>query len=312
LRDSAEFYALLGSARYVVDNVHQPDYTTKRDGQVFVQTFHGYPFKLMGRPYWAKAGYARHRIESFDRRMRDWDYVVSPAHYATPLLRDAFGIEGEMLEIGYPRNDVLLDDQVDIARARTRAALGIADHQKAVLYAPTYRDNLSMSEFKSKMVDFLDVSEFSRSVGPDTVLLVRGHAMNARVADRTARSGNVVDVTDHPEITDLVLASDAAVLDYSSLRFDYALTGKPMIFLVPDLELYKEKARGWLFDYEPTAPGPLVPSTSGVTEALKDLPALVANHAEARAEFRRNYLTLEDGRASERLVDAVMRPRGDA
>jgi CDP-glycerol glycerophosphotransferase len=244
--------------------------------------------------------------------MRDWDYVVSPARYATPLLRDAFGIEGEMLEIGYPRNDVLLDDHVADARARTRAALGIAAHQTAVLYAPTYRDNLSMSEFKSKMVDFLDVEKFSRAVGPDTVLLVRGHAMNARVDKRTARSGNVIDVTDHPEISDLVLASDAAVLDYSSLRFDYALTGKPMIFLVPDLELYQNQARGWLFDYEPTAPGPLLTSTAQVVDAVRNLPAVAAQHATSRSEFRQSYLDLEDGRASARLVDAVMRPRGDA
>jgi CDP-glycerol glycerophosphotransferase len=136
--------------------------------------------------------------------------------------------------------------------------------------------------------------------------------MNARVAGRTARSGNVIDVTDHPEITDLVLASDAAVLDYSSLRFDYALTGKPMVFLVPDLDLYKDKARGWLFDYEPTAPGPLVSSTSEVVAAVSDLRSLASRTAAAREEFRSRDLDLEDGRASQRLVDAVMAPRGDA
>jgi CDP-glycerol glycerophosphotransferase len=312
LADSRQFYELLGSARYVFDNVHQPDYTTKRAGQVFVQTFHGYPFKSMGRPYWSKNAFARHRIESFDQRMRDWDYVVSPARYATPLLREAFGIEGEMLEIGYPRNDVLVDEFAEKARLRTRAALGIAEHQRAVLFAPTYRDNLSTSEFRSRMVDFLDVDAFSQEVGPDTVLLVRGHAMNARVAARITRRGNVIDVTDHPEISDLVLASDAAILDYSSLRFDYALTGKPMIFLVPDLDLYGTQARGWLFDYGPTAPGPLVATTKEVIGELRNLPALQARFAGARAEFHRQYLDLEDGRAAARLVEAVMAPRGDA
>lgn len=310
--NSRQHHELLGAARYVFDNVHQPDFTTKRDGQVFVQTFHGYPFKAMGRPYWEKAGYPRHRIESFDRRMEDWDYVVSPARYATPLLREAFGVTGEVLEIGYPRNDVLVDAQAPDARARTRAALGIADSQRAVLYAPTYRDNLSTSEFASQMVDFLDTAAFSRAMGPDTVLLVRGHAMNARLAARTARTDGVVDVTDHPEISDLVLASDAAVLDYSSLRFDYAITGKPMVFLVPDLDVYKDKARGWLFDYEPTAAGPLVSTTAEVVDALRDPVRLEHDHAAARERFRADYTELDDGRAAARLVDAVMRPRGDA
>ncbi len=312
LANSAQHHELLGSARYVFDNVHQPDFTTKRSGQVFVQTFHGYPFKAMGRPYWEKARYARHRIESFDQRMRDWDHVVSPARYATPLLREAFGLTCDVLEIGYPRNDVLVDAWAAGARARARAALGIGDAQSAVLYAPTYRDNLSTSEFASRMVEFLDVDEFRQAVGPNTVLLVRGHAMNARLASRTARTGNVIDVTDYPEISDLVLASDAAVLDYSSLRFDYAVTDKPMVFLVPDLDVYKDKARGWLFDYEPTAPGPLVRTTAEVVGAVRDLPRLARAYAPARERFRADYMELEDGRAAERLVDAVMGPRGDA
>ena len=310
--NSREHYELMGSARYVFDNVHQPDWAHKRPGQVYVQTFHGYPFKLMGHPYWEKSGYARHRVESFDRRMRDWDYVVSPAGYATPLLRDAFRIEGEMLEIGYPRNDVLVDEHAAATRRRTREALGLRDSQRVMLYAPTYRDNLSTSEFKSRMVDFLDVEQFSTAVGPDTVLLVRGHAMNARMNTRTERRGNVIDVTDHPEISDLVLASDAAILDYSSLRFDYAVTGKPMIFLVPDLDVYKDKARGWLFDYEPTAPGPLVSTTAEVLSVLARLPKTTARYELARERFRLEYMELEDGHAAARLVDAVMGPRGDA
>jgi CDP-glycerol glycerophosphotransferase len=312
LANSRRHYELLGSARYVFDNVHQPDFATKRSEQVFVQTFHGYPFKAMGRPYWQRAGYPRHRIASFDQRMEDWDYVVSPAGYATPLLREAFGLTGEVLEIGYPRNDVLVDSFAADARSRTRAALGIDPSQQVVLYAPTYRDNLSTSEFASRMVDFLDVDAFERAMGPDTVLLVRGHAMNARLESRKARRRSVIDVTDHPEISDLVLASDAAILDYSSLRFDYAVTDKPMIFLVPDLQLYGETARGWLFDYEPTAPGPLVSTTAEVVTALKDPAALARNHSAARARFRSGYMELEDGRAAARLVDAVMGPRGDA
>ena len=59
----------------------------------------------------------------------------------------------------------------------------------------------------------------------------------------------VLDVTDYPEINDLILAADVAVLDYSSLRFDFGLTGKPMIFLVPDLDFYTGGARGFLYDY---------------------------------------------------------------
>jgi CDP-glycerol glycerophosphotransferase len=95
------------------------------------------------------------------------------------------------------------------------------------------------------------------------------------------------------------------VLDYSSLRFDYGLTDKPMIFFVPDLERYLSKTRGAITPYEPTAPGPLVRSTDEVIDALADLDAVRRDWSEARAKFRRRFTDLDDGHASERLVDRV-------
>ena len=103
-------------------------------------------------------------------------------------------------------------------------------------------------------------------------------------------------MTDYPEVSDLYLAADAAIVDYSSLRFDFGVTGKPMIFHVPDLERYRD-TRGWLFDYEPTAPGPLVATTEEVVAHLTDLDAVRRDYAEAYAKFRADYLDLDDGHA---------------
>ena len=88
---------------------------------------------------------------------------------------------------------------------------------------------------------------------------------------------DVVDVTAHPEINDLVLAADVAVLDYSSLRFDFALTGKPMVFLVPDLADYHGGTRSFLFPFEESAPGPFVDDTPPRSwRTLRDVAALRA------------------------------------
>lgn len=306
--NTTEWYELMHTAKYLVDNVHQPDWFRTRPEQVFVETFHGYPFKQMGLPYWREHGYSEPRIESFLERASDWSYVVSPATYATPLLREAFGFDGEMLEIGYPRNDVFFSPEAPSLRADVRRRLGIAPDAKVVLYGPTYRDWLSSTEFVSQMVDYLDYDAFLEGLGPDTVLLLRGHAMNARHKNRAARRPGLIDVTDYPEINDLVLASDAAIVDYSSLRFDLGVAGVPMVFLVPDLERYKGD-RGALMDYEPTAPGPLVSSTQECIDALRDLDRLKAEYADEVAAFKRDYLDLDDGRSGERLVDVVF---GDA
>ena len=313
IEGSEEFYRTMTSASYVVVNVHQPDWFIKSPGQVLIQTMHGYPFKLAGSRHWAASALPPSRVDSFLFRAGQWDYFVSPAAYATPLLREFLPTEGwagEMLELGYPRNDVLLSAEAHALRERTRTSLGIAPERKVVLYAPTYRDYLAIDEFRARALTSLDLRRLARTLGSGYAILVRAHMMNAR-AGFSSRGAEILDVTDHPSINALMLASDAAVVDYSSLRFDYALTGKPMIFFVPDRERYFA-GRESMADYDATSPGPHLTTTGQVIDALRDLPAARSRYADAVRRFRTEFMELEDGRAAERLVDRVFAPRGDA
>ena len=88
------------------------------------------------------------------------------------------------------------------------------------------------------------------------------------------------------------------------------IAGKPMIFMVPDLEQYQETSRSSLFAYEPTAPGPLLRTTNEVVAAAGDLPAVRRDYAEAYQTFRAEFLDLDDGHAAERLVDQVFMVEG--
>jgi CDP-glycerol glycerophosphotransferase len=314
IEGTPEWHEALATSRYVMLNVHQPDWHRKPEGQLIIETMHGYPYKVMGHEWWEKGGFPSSQINSFDRRARDWDYFVSPASYATPLLKAAFldpaGATAEVLEIGYPRNDVLQSDEAPAIRERVRKALGIADGQQVVLYAPTFRDYMSADDLAAERIDFLDVDRASHDLGPGYTFLVRGHAFNARAGGRHEGTSTIIDVTPHPDINDLILASDAAVLDFSSLRFDYGIVDKPMIFLVPDLAKY-DAVRGGVIPYAPTAPGPQVASTREVVALVRDLPGLARRTASARAAFRRDYVDLDDGHASARLIDAVFGPSGD-
>lgn len=311
VRNSGDWFEKLRTAKYFMDNMYQPIYHFRPPGQTIIATFHGYPFKVMGAPHWENMQFSQALIDSYQRRSKEWNFLVSPARYATPLLTRDFLYDGEVLEIGYPRNDVLVSSKADEIRAATRESLGIPEHVTAVLYAPTFRDYLSQDDHRAAMGTFLDPTELVRRLGKDHWVLIRGHAFHARTNDRPQTADRVVDVTDYPDPADLYLASDVAILDYSSLRFDFAVTGKPMVFLVPDLELY-ESTRGWLLDYRETAPGPLLKTTAEVADALTDLDNVVKAFAEAYETFRTSFLDLEDGRASARFVDAVFVPRGDA
>ena len=77
-------------------------------------------------------------------------------------------------------------------------------------------------------------------------------------------------MTRYPDVSRLLLAADALITDYSSMMFDFAVTGKPMHFFVPDLEHYRGELRGFYFDLEAHAPGPVVRTLDDLVDAIED------------------------------------------
>jgi CDP-glycerol glycerophosphotransferase len=300
---SPESIEALEAADLIVANTHTDLDWTKRPGAVYLQTWHGTPLKrIHWDVLWAPDG----RLERLQRDVDQWDLLVSPNHASTPLLRGAFRYEGEVLETGYPRNDVLSAPDRDAIRARVRAELGIADDTTAVLYTPTWRDDAVFAEGGKDFALDLDVDGFAERLGGDHCLLLRLHyTLTGRLAASAHES--VRDVSFHADVSELYLAADVMVTDYSSTMFDFAVTGKPMLFYTYDLADYAGRLRGFYFDFAPVAPGPLLETTPELLDALADLPAVAAAHADRYAAFAERFCHLEDGRATERVADRVER-----
>ena len=304
---SREWYDVLARAGHVVTNIEMEPWFRRRDGQEVVQSFHGYPSKTMGIVLWRAKNFTASRIDQqLGRTSGNWSVLLTPDPAMDVHYREQYRYEGRIVSEGYPRDDLLAGARAEQVRKETRERLGIDEGTTAVLYAPTWRDDQATNFRAAKFSTELDLAAAARALGEDHVLLVRGHRFHAKAdAVMGKHHARVVDVTGYPEINHLVLAADAAVLDYSSLRFDFALTGRPMVFLVPDLERYTGGVRGFLYDFEPTAPGPHVRTTAEVVAALRDLDATAEAHREAYEEFNRTYNARNDGHAAARVVDAV-------
>src|SRR4051794_34564198 len=138
---SLEYLQATGRARYIVSNNTLPAYFRKKRATTYLQTWHGTPLKRIGfdiaRPAFADAD---RYLSGLAREAASWDYLVSPNEFSSAIFRDAFRYEGEILETGYPRNDVLQPTDRDELRARVRGELGLGDGVCTVLYAPTWRD----------------------------------------------------------------------------------------------------------------------------------------------------------------------------
>ncbi|WP_404949428.1 bifunctional glycosyltransferase family 2 protein/CDP-glycerol:glycerophosphate glycerophosphotransferase [Streptomyces sp. ARC14] len=316
---SAAWYEALARSRRIVTDEQLPLWFERRPGQVVVQTWRGTPLGRFGAGL-AETLYADHQhLATLAHRSAQWSVLVSPSRFATPLLRRSLAYGGEVLEAGSPANDVLCAPDREKAAEEIRRTLGVPEDHRVVLYAPTYRDHLAHPPSASRDAPdrtapgpyrwdpALDLPALARSLGPGHTVLVRRHP---RVTGSIAEGPGVLDVSGRPGAAELLLIADVLVTDYAGLMFDFALTGRPMLFHTYDLEHYRDTVRGFCLDFETRAPGPLLVTTDEVAQALHGLGAVAARHADAYESFRRDYCDLDDGGAAGRVADRLLADLG--
>ncbi|WP_017573338.1 bifunctional glycosyltransferase/CDP-glycerol:glycerophosphate glycerophosphotransferase [Nocardiopsis halotolerans] len=301
---SREYFEALARSEYIVSNAHLPMWFEKRPGQKIVQTWHGSMLKRIGFDIEHVQFASRNYHERLKHETNQWDYLVSPSPWATPILRRAFGFEGEILETGYPRNDIFHKPERAALTEQVRQRIGLPKDKKVVLYAPTWRDDKFYAPGKYKLDLHLDLQRLYQTLGDEYVLLVRRHP---NIVDRVPTVGRdfVYDVSAYPEIQELFLVTDVLITDYSSLMFDFANTGRPMLFFTYDLEEYRDNLRGFYFDFDETAPGPLLRTSDEVIESIRGIDEVQAAHADRYTAFVNQFCPLDDGKASARVVERV-------
>ena len=239
---SQEWVEALRTSRVIVTNDHLPDWFSKREGQHLLQTWHGTPIKKLLHD--AAPGSVSLRYQRLmARQVPQWDLLLAQNREAEQRLRRALGYGGQVRVGEYPRNVRLLGG-IEVGR-RVRSDLGIGEEQQVILYAPTWRERL---RHPGGLAGHSNGQGLQGDVYPahrtDAVVLMRTHHMNR------ARPGpGLVDVSRYPSIEELMMAADVLVSDYSSIFLDFALTGKPAVVYVPDLEHYRDVERGLYGDW---------------------------------------------------------------
>ncbi|WP_082699118.1 CDP-glycerol glycerophosphotransferase family protein [Arthrobacter sp. EPSL27] len=296
VRNSAKSWKALAKSKYVITNCWAPSEFERHPDQVFVQTWHGTPLKLLGldRP---GSRDKPSRVAKIEREANDWSLLISQNPHSTEVFRRAYGYAGEILESGYPRNDALFD--ADVLGGQVREALKIAPGKTVVLYAPTWRED------KTATPDLIQAGEMAKELGPDFVVLLRGHSVSLRRGQNVEAVG-VIDVTSFNDTSGLMAAADVLVTDYSSIMFDFSVTEKPVIFFVPDWDVYTGSGRGVYFDLSVKAPGPLCHTRDTVIEALRDLSGCRRLHKEAYVAWRKEFNPWDNPNSSETVFSRLL------
>jgi len=292
IEGSAEWWRIRGSARLLVVNDWLRNRFRKRSFQTVLQTWHGTPLKkiALGRP-----GVGLRTALATIRERSRWSILLSQNPHSTAVFRSAYAYLGPIWQEGYPRDDSLLSPDTDAIRRR----LGIADGLTVVLYAPTWRDD------RPEHIDHLDVAAFTDALGPGYVTLIRGHSRTLRPG-RDVLASNVLDVTGYPDVTELFHVADVLVTDYSSVMFDFSVTGKPMFFFASDLERYREQLRGFYFDLDDPAPGPVVQDAEELVRLVTARDEIRERYAEKYAAWQARFNPRDDGHAAERVVARLL------
>jgi len=295
-----EARAALEQADHIVSNTYLLQRFTPKPGATYLQTWHGTPLKRIGHDIRIPQHILRYEVTSREDQAR-WDHVIAPNAFSVPILREVFP-GTDVLETGYPRNDVLLSSGADGVRAATREALGLDGGHLVVLYAPTFRDHDLTVRFG------LTPASLSGVLGDDVVVLARSHVMTTE-GQPVGDAPGWRDVTAWGDIAELYLAADVLVTDYSSAMFDFAVTRRPLLFYTYDLEHYRDESRGFTFDFEREVPGPLLRTPDELVAALHGLDGVAERFGERYEAFTARFCHLDDGHASERVVDAVFSRR---
>ena len=307
-RFSFRYFYYLARCKYIVFNSRQPVYFIKREGNVFLETWHGTPLKKLVFDMEEVTTASPLYKEQFYIQTRSWDYLVAPNEFSAEIFGHAFMYDGPLLRTGYPRNDILYREDKEELVYTLKEKLHIPQDKKVALYAPTWRDDEFYGSGKYKFTLQLDLDKMKERLGDEWIILLRTHYFIADYLDVTKYGDFVCNVSKYDDIAELYLISDILITDYSSVFFDYANLRRPMLFYTYDLEKYRDVLRGFYINMEEEIPGPLLFTTEEVMEAMKNLSEIEETYREKYQLFCDKFCDFENGTATENIVNTVFKP----
>jgi CDP-glycerol glycerophosphotransferase len=270
----------------------------------YIQTWHGTPLKKLALDMDVLSMGGSVDVDkyhdNFVANTRTWDYLISQNAFSTETFRRCFAFDKQMLEIGYPRNDVLFRDNNSDAIADLKRQLGLPQDKKIILYAPTWRDDQFYQKSIYKFTSEMDYDRMKAELGDEYVMIVKFHYLVKDNIDWSKYGDFIYEFDQHQDIAQLYLVSDLLITDYSSVMFDYSLLKRPMFFFAYDMENYKTNLRGFYFDFLATAPGPIVETTDALTEAILTYDA--GAWQDKYDAFAKRFNHADDGTASEKVA----------
>lgn len=292
-------YHLLTSA-VIVDNDGFQSYIPIRKKQLYINTWHG------GGLFKTAYGGSRSEEEiTYGNKIKELEQgsikvmVSTSALWTKVIARYRFGYKGEMLECGYPRNDIFFHDGTSVEH-EVKKKLEVDVSTKLVLFAPTYRGGM-FARFDGKTVESINVSQLTESLekrfGGKFRFIYRGH----HAAMPIVLNDDIIDGTNYPDMQELMVAADVFISDYSSCLWDFSLTKKPCLIFAPDFDEYAVDP-GFESDYKEW-PFPIAKNNKELTSIILNLDE--DQNKRNIEKYHKDYGSFEEGHATEKVIQLI-------
>lgn len=225
VKTMVDIYHLITCGIFIT-NINPPSYIPFRKRQVLINTWHGYPMKIFGK---YDPTYNLKQVNTSNC------FISHSKQYTDYALKDAFEFKGDILNCGAPRNDVFFNkEEMNERKKYIKEKYNIGE-KKILLYAPTFRGDFNDSNSNldyRKIVDIL-----KEKTKEDWIVMKRLHPLisNKSIVENTDIT---VDVSDYPDMQDILCSADILVTDYSSTSWDFSILRKPVLIYAYDYDEY--------------------------------------------------------------------------
>lgn len=297
---SLQYAKYLATAKYLINDTSFPYYFQKRDGQVYINTWHGTPLKTLGKDVKGTSISAHSNIT---RNLLHTDYLLMPNKFTAERLIQSHDIDGlyngYIVDSGYPRVDLTLNSDVKEMKKR----FNINTDKKIILYAPTWRGSSEKDSTGEVEKIFEDVQHLKSIFSDDYEVLLKVHYF---VYKNIAKMGmGDICIPNWVDTNELLSCVDILITDYSSIFFDFLPTKKPVIFYMFDRESY-EKDRGFYISLD-SLPGPICKNIDDLVQTISNLSAIQEKYSEQYKNFLETYCYHDDGKATDRAFELIFK-----
>ena len=294
LYKSFDYYKVLATAKYLFNDTTFPKVFTKREGQVYTNTWHGTPLKKMGKDVVNR----RYAVGNVKRNLMFSDYLVYPNEEMKDKMVSAYGLKnlynGTILNAGYPRNAIFFNRESE-KKLRKKYKL---ENKQVIVYMPTWRGIMTARKQDEQLGEIIDLMRYMEEhLNDNQILYVKMHVL----VQKALKFGDFKHIKGFPtgvETYEMLNVADTLITDYSSVFFDFANTGKKIVLYTYDEEDYT-RTRGFYYSLQ-DLPFPKVKTPDELVKEIN----LPKNYDDTK--FRKEFCTYDNIGAPKALVDFVL------